>query len=365
MKLLLSLLITLFVLSEAQAQKIDSDFDSLTSYYRSRLFRNKDSINIPLMYKDKDFNIVLADTSLGIQTESVVFESPYLKDSFPLSYSVIYDKHIISLFEPGYFACYRLSDFSRNKDFEDQLNKQKFKSHWLIGNILHAITYNEDWYAYVDSNWEKIDKIALPVNNKSNLYDDEDYLIYSDCYGEWGGTIYFYNRKTKNIHFTKATCAYTVLKDKTGYKVLSSLSHADLILIPDPTKLPKTSEVMTGTSGIQSDAQEIFSLYWLEIFSMFNINEKVYYIVYWKETTFLAEINGKNIIIVDPLFNNHLFTHRPITKKYESGEILINLDFWGLGREREVSMLLLKDNKLTKIDWNSDQKQTHNFMRKK
>jgi len=31
----------------------------------------------------------------------------------------------------------------------------------------------------------------------------------------------------------------------------------------------------------------------------------------------------------------------------------MNLDFYGLGREREVSMIIIKDKEITKIDWNN------------
>lgn len=75
------------------------------------------------------------------------------------------------------------------------------------------------------------------------------------------------------------------------------------------------------------------------------------YIVNWRQKTFLAEINERNFMIVDPLFNNGFYTHSPITKEYENGWILINLDFYGTAKEREVSMIVIKDRKLTKIDW--------------
>ena len=75
--------------------------------------------------------------------------------------------------------------------------------------------------------------------------------------------------------------------------------------------------------------------------------------VNWQDRTFLSEIRKKDIIIVDPLFNSDLYTHDPITTQYENGVILMNLDFYGLGREREVSMIIIKDKEITKIDWNN------------
>ena len=60
-----------------------------------------------------------------------------------------------------------------------------------------------------------------------------------------------------------------------------------------------------------------------------------------------------SIKIVNPLFYNDLYTHNPITIKYEK-YTLMNLDNYGIGLNRKISVLLIEGNKITKIDWNEN-----------
>ena len=141
------------------------------------------------------------------------------------------------------------------------------------------------------------------------------------------------------------------------------LGSADIKLITDPSKLSNLKDFDTkakstnaiGYADKSNHSMTVFDFYWVQIFSSFNWNSKTLYMVNWQYRTFLAEISKKEITIVDPLFNTDLYTHDPITIQYENGVILMNLDFYGLGREREVSMIVIKDKEITKIDWNKKQ----------
>jgi hypothetical protein len=151
---------------------------------------------------------------------------------------------------------------------------------------------------------------------------------------------------------------------------LSHLGHgfgsSDLKLICDPSKLLNLKKYKTkqinmstiarmeaiGYADSTKHAIKIFDFYGIQLFSSFVWNNKTLYMVHWQERTFIAEIYDNNILIVDPLFNSDLYTHDPITKRYESGDTLINMDHYGTGGEREVSMLLIKGREITKIDWN-------------
>ena len=63
------------------------------------------------------------------------------------------------------------------------------------------------------------------------------------------------------------------------------------------------------------------------------------------DLTFIAEIKNNEIEIVHPLFFNDLHTHDPITT--QNGDYtLINLDFYGTGFDREVSVIIINDSPL-------------------
>jgi hypothetical protein len=364
MKQIISIFILSLIFSNSYSQRFDSKFDTLIASFGTRVGPfYEDSLRIPEIYTGKDFSIRLAENALDLSLESKILLNPSSDDSFPLSYSVIYDDHLISLFKPGNFICYRLEDFSRNNELEKSLNKKKFKGHSIIDGNLHAQTKLGFWNEYSGNKWKKASGIPNPRKFKSHLYYDREFIVFSDCNGEWGGTLYFYHRPTKKTYYTSATCANTVTREKDGFEVLSHLGHlvgsADLKLIEDPIKLPnlkdfkgdKRSINAIGNSDTTDVSKEIFDFYWIQIFSKFQLSGKEYFMIHWQEMTFLAEIDGTEISIVHPLFNSDLYTHDPITKVYKSGEVLINLDHYGTGLEKEVSMVLIKDNKFTKIEW--------------
>lgn len=364
MKQIITIFILSLIFSNSYSQHFDSKFDTLIASFGTRVGPfYKDSLRIPDIYNGKDFNIRLAENALGLTTEGKTLLNPYSDDSFPLSYSVIYDNNIISLFKPGNFVCHRLDDLSRNNEMEKSLNKKKFKRHSIIDGKIHAQTKFGFWNVYSDEKWKKASGIPNPEKFKSHLFNNREFIVYSDCNGEWGGTLYFYHRPTKETYYTSATCANTISRDKDGFKVLSHLGHGfgfvELKIIEDPTKLPNLKDYKgdrrsinaIGNSDTTNVAKEIFDFYAIQLFSIFPYTEKELFIVHWQEMTFLAEINGTEILIVHPLFNSDLYTHDPITKIYKSGEVLINMDHYGTGLEREVSMILIKDKKVIKIDW--------------
>jgi len=353
MKQTISIFILILIFSNCYSQRFDSKFDTLIASFGTRVGPfYEDTLRIPEIYTGKDFSIRLK-----------TLLNPSSDRSFPISYSVIYDNHLISLFKPENFICYNLEDFSRNTELEKSLNRKKFKRHSIIDGKLHAQTKLGIWNVYSGKKWKKASGIPNPERFKSHLYYDREFVVFSDCNGEWGGTLYFYHRPTKETYYTSATCANTVSRDKDGFKVLSHLGHgfgsADLKQIVDPTKLPnlkkfkgdKKSIIAIGNSDTTDVSKEIFDFYWIQIFSKFQFSGKEYFIVHWQEMTFLAEIDGTEISIVHPLFNSDLYTHDPITKIYQSGEVLVNMDHYGTGLEREISMILVKDKKLIKIDW--------------
>jgi hypothetical protein len=364
MKQIISIFILSLIFSNSYSQRFDSRFDTLIASFGTRVGPfYEDSLRIPEIYTGKDFSIRLAENALDLSLESRILLNPSSDDSFPFSYSVIYDDHLISLFKPGNFICYRLEDFSRNTELEKSLNKKKFKRHSIIDNNLHAQTKLGFWNVYSGNKWKKANGIPNPEKFKSHLYYDSEFIVFSDCNGEWGGTLYFYHRPTKETYYTSATCANTVTRDKNGFKILSHLGHgfgfADIKQIVEPTKLPKLKDFKgdkrsinaIGNSDTTNVAKEIFDFFGIQIFSTFPLSGKEHFIIHWQEMTFLAEINGTEILIVHPLFNSDLYTHDPITKNFKSGEVLINLDHYGTGLEREISMILVKDNKMTKIEW--------------
>lgn len=326
---------------------------------------------------DEKFKLFISENAIPLDTTNIVIKNPYFSEkyedaeeerdyvkNFPKSFSVIYENTLIALFEKGKFACYKLDSFERDTNLENQLNTKKFKYHWIINNQLGALSGNSI-FIWNGKNWKKL-KSDFPLKNQPKLFEDKDFIVYGDCHGEWGGTVYFYEKTSSKTFFTESTCTNSVIKSENGYEVLAHLGHgggfAELKVIKDPRKLTLAKEIELNTR-VKGEAlgytdktkafEKKFDFFGVQIFSSFLYKQRKLYIVNHSELTFIAEIKDGKIEIVNPLFFNDLYTHDPITNQY-GDYTLINLDHYGTGLEREISVIILKEDKLTLLDWNEN-----------
>lgn len=327
-------------------------------------------------FKDK-FKVSVSDNSIEFGTTHIVIKNPFFADkyevseeeknyvkNFPRSFSVIYEKSLVSLFENGKFTCFKLDNFERDIKLEAKLNTKPFKYHWIIDNQLCGLSGNSI-FIWNGNKWTK-SKDNFPLKNQPKLFEDEKFIVYGECLGEWGGTVYFFEKSTLKTFFTESTCANSVIKNASGYDVLAHLGHGggstEVKTIPDPTKLTfaKPNEIGKAVNGQalgytdKSNAfEKKFYFYGVQLFSSFEYQDKVLFLVHLSDLTFIAEIKDDEIEIVNLLFFNDLYTHDPITQKY-GGYTLINLDHYGTGLNREISVMIIDGNKITKLDWNGN-----------
>lgn len=336
-------------------------FDTIIKHFKERNY-SQEAIILPLIHQDKDYKIVISDNPIAFDLKEAVLKNP-IDGKYPISYSVIYKDKLVSLFEPGTFVCHSIPALTRDTEFENYLNTKKFQYHWLLDNKLVGISGGKYYYLNSENVW--LDYTAsVPFTSQPKLFEDNNYISFCDCHGEFGGTVYFYSKTTKKIYFTEATCANSIIKKDNEYLVLSHLGHmmgsTELKAIAYPDKLSlvdlkNTNKTFQGQALGYSDsskaAKTIFNYYEIQIFSSFTYKSRTIYLVNWRDETFFAEILNNAIQIVNPLFNREIHTHDPITTNYDN-TILMNLDFYGIAREREVSCIIVKDNQLIKLDWN-------------
>ncbi|MBC3759066.1 hypothetical protein H7U19_11655 [Hyunsoonleella sp. SJ7] len=323
------------------------------------------------------FNVSTSDDYIEFETKHVVIKNPYFSNkyeeaeedkdyikNFPRSFSVIYENSLVSLFENGKFACFTLDNFKRDTKFENKLNTKKFKYHWIIGNNLGGLSGNSI-FIWDGVQWKKL-KSNFPLKNQPKLFEDDKFIVHGDCHGEWGGTVYFFEKATSKTFFTESTCTNSIIKDSRGYNVLAHLGHglgsSKIKTIKNPTELTlaepnKIGRTANGQALGYTDKSDAFEkkldFYGIQIFSSFSYQDKVLYIVHLSDFTFIAEIKNNEIEIVDPLFFSDLYTHDPVTNQYGK-YTLMNLDHYGTGLNREISVLIFSKNKITKLDWNEN-----------
>jgi hypothetical protein len=336
---------------------------------------NKD-VTWDSLYRSNDFNVSISKKSIHFELDQRIINNPFFTDdiadyddnylNYPVSNSTIYDNKLISLFRNGRFVVHNLKGYKRDTEFEDRLNTKRFSYHWVIDNKLYA--RDKNWIfsrlmVWDKGKWKKAN-ISLPIKNQPILFEDKKFIIFNDCFGEWGGTVYFFDRETEDIYFTESTCTNSVYTEKGNYKVLAHLGHmigfSELKIIEDPKKLTKAKKNQVsktkngealGYSDESNGYEKSIDLYEVLLVSTFTINDRKLYLTSLNELTFLSEIQDSVIKIVHPFFDNDLYTHNPITKIYDN-YTLINLDQWGTARDREVSVIIIEQNKITKLDWN-------------
>ncbi|RNC83011.1 MAG: hypothetical protein ED557_09825 [Balneola sp.] len=374
-------LYSIFVYAQHDSLKQAAPYAFILDYFEKENFsglhfQEIDSVNFDTLAKTRDFHLSISDHPIELSTKQKVLSNPFYSDDFgyfknrdinyPISYSTIYENKLISLFRNGRFLVHSLTNFERDKSFEKQLNTKKFSYHWFIDGKLYARTKNRFFgrlLVWENNRWTKA-KIRIPVKNQPTFYDTKDYIIFGDCFGEWGGSIYFYERETHDIFFTESTCTTSVFWKENSYFVLSNLGHlfgrAVYSSINDPSKLSnrkdfdvnkEESHIAIGHKDTTSERQEVFEFFDLQLFSTFYLKDRQLYIAHIKELTFLIEILGSEFQIVHPLFNSDLYTHDPITRKYGEN-ILINLTHYGTAYDRETSVIIINENGITKLDWN-------------
>ncbi|MDR0982825.1 MAG: hypothetical protein LBM07_06245 [Culturomica sp.] len=381
MKKLLYISLFLGFSISVSAQKSQLDFEEkIVQHFKNQNWNDfvvtKDSL-YKGTFGENNFNVSLSKNPIDFDTIHTVITNPYFSDkyesaekerdyvkNFPKSFSVIYQNSLVSLFENGKFACFNLDNFNRNTSLENKLNTKKFKHHWVIDNQLGAISGNTI-YIWNGNKWIK-SKNPFPVTEQPILFEDNDFIVYRDCFGEWGGTVYFYEKSTQKTFFTESTCPNSIIKTQNGYQVLANLGHmfgsSEIKLIPDPSKLTEAkshqlNKALNGQALGYADKSNAFTkemeLYGVQVFSTFLYQNRKLCIVNLAELTFIAEIKANKIEIVHPLYFNDLYTHAPITKSY--GEFtLINLDNYGTGLKREISVLIISGNRIAKLDWNEN-----------
>jgi hypothetical protein len=291
-------------------------------------------------------------------------KNPY-NDHFPISFSVIYQNRIVSLFEPGNFVCHFIPSMDRDTILEKTLNTKQFQYHWLISGKLVGYSGEKYYYLNSDNKWIGYND-TMPIKNQPKLFEDETYISFCDCNGEWGGTVYFYNKASRKVYFTEATCANTIRKQGDKYLVLSDMAHmtgsSKLIEIDNPDALSqiklkniiKSTEEKNalGYSDNSGAAKKVFRYQGILFLSSFTYRDRTIYLTYWRNETFLAEIENNAVKIVNPLFNREFFSHNPVTTLYDD-MIFINLDFYNRYDHecRERSCILINNNQLIKLNW--------------
>ncbi|MDO7875106.1 hypothetical protein Q5H93_10220 [Hymenobacter sp. ASUV-10] len=359
------------------AQQLDSSrsryaaFDELMQKLPPKRHGNT-LLTPPVIFRDStytqpralEYELRLSEQPLKLQHQTVRLHNPKSGGDRPACYSVVYQNCLVALFTTGNFGCFRITNFERDTLLEAQLNTFVFERHWILNQQL--IGWREGRAFYFDTiqrTWQSY-KQPLPFEGRLKVFEDERFVCTMDCHGEFGGHIYFFDKRTRRTHYTNATCATTVQKIDGQYHLLASLAHMQgsthSAVISAPEKLPVITKKLDPARDWQyhfadskpnEAVKSVFNYYGLTMAGSFQWHEQILYVVNLHPITFLASISGKSITIVDPLFNRYLSPDNTIATAFAPNSALVSYSHYESRKTTEGRCLLFQDRRVTEIVW--------------
>lgn len=180
------------------------------------------------------------------------------------------------------------------------------------------------------------------------FYEDEFYDIYATCNGEWGGTIYFKDKKTKESYEASSTCPIVINKIDNEYFVTNFMGHmmgfASILKIADPTKLEKSDFNFERHEGSRHDKgiEVLIDTMDFYIPTSFAVDKQLFHLYSDDNGTYIGKIDNKKmkqIYKFDFIFYAHFNQH------LDNGKQLLTCTF----KDSEKSGLLIIDGKKFKF----------------
>lgn len=196
------------------------------------------------------------------------------------------------------------------------------------------------------------------------LYNDTRYEVWKTCSGEWGGTVYFKNKKSGKIYYAEATCPVSVNKINNKYYISNSLSHlfgsSDILEITDPEKMEQTAKMPLYHPGIitreyeshsSKGTKKLIDTAGVAIMSSFVYKQKLYSILLNHRATQAT---------ISELRDNKFYTIQEIDKDFFSDDPFIIKESETYQKiylqQSKPGILEIKENKIKFISYTKSKK---------
>jgi hypothetical protein len=187
--------------------------------------------------------------------------------------------------------------------------------------------------------------IKVPTK-QFKLYDDKEYTVYSNCNGEFGGTIFFLDKETKLKYEGSSTCPIIINRIGTEYYITNYLAHdgeiANVIKISNPKNLEKSDWNFNSdlgsikTKGIKKLLDNT-SLY---ISTSFVYNQKLLHIYSDWNKTYIGRIENEKMKMIYEFDFNFYSQLNQVT---DNGKQILN---FMTPNNKEKGILIIEENNL-------------------
>jgi hypothetical protein len=177
-------------------------------------------------------------------------------------------------------------------------------------------------------------------------YEDEQFNVYSTCRGEWGGTIFFQDKRTNVLYEGSSTCPIVINKIGTEYFVTNYMGHmigfASVNKITDPRKLEKSGWDFKRRFGSenQKGIEKVLDTMDFYIPTSFVVKDKLLHIYNDDNGTYLAEIENEEM---KPIYTFDFKFSPQFNQQLANGNQILTFDVRKTGKD---GILIIDGNNL-------------------
>lgn len=242
---------------------------------------------------------------------------------------------------------------SSYKDNSRQLNLLNL---YVRGDSLIGLSKNKNYLLNSQNNWIPLKKpFSVPP-----LFEDDKFIVASTCSGEWGGSVYFKDKRTKKVYTAQAACVVNVKKVNDKYNITAALAHLsgfgnvfdvkDPLLLalynPNLLKGKKIKYVGDNESKSTKGTTQLVDSVGIESVSSFVYKSQMFYLVSNNNKTFITTIQNNKFVNVDQLSEFSIWSYYPINRTYGDQTI------YSFGNYQTSGFITIENNKLDFYSFN-------------
>jgi hypothetical protein len=260
-----------------------------------------------------------------------------LSSDSSVSKTVYFRNHFICLTDKKSLIAYT-EELKPDSIFTSFLNTKKIDFIYVTQDTLLGVDNDDVYFFSAENNWTKTN--LQSGNFEYPMFEDSNYFVYSCCAGEFGGAIFFYDKRTKRTYSCPATCTKTVNKIKNVFYVTNSLEHmsgsTEILKISDPSKLYELkadslkhfcnwwthfvteSDYDNHLKRFMVGTESLVDVKGVPTLTSFIYKDKLYNISTTWHKTFLNTIQNNTLVALDTIYDLPLIAERSGTKIYKN-----------------------------------------------
>lgn len=296
----------------------------------------------------------------GTQSSNESSEFKIIKDTF--DFSINGDLRKVTYFNDKYYCMFETNRENTSKSLKKMVVLDKngtfVEDVFVTGGIQNMIYYNiriENDSLFLQRAQFDEENFVLgkyvadfqPTETRAfKTYEDEQFNVYATCRGEWGGTVFFQDKKTNELFEGSSTCPIVVNKIGSEYFVTNYMGHmigfASVNKISDPRKLEKSQWDFKQRFGSenQKGIEKVLDTMGFYIPTSFVAKSKLVHIYNDDDGTYIAEIeNGK----MKPIYTFDFKFYPQFNQQLENGKQVLTFE---VAESEKDGVLLIDGNKL-------------------